>query len=187
MYQDLIISGFGGQGILAIGRLLAYAAMSEEKYVTFLPSYGPIMRGGTANCTVVVSSKPVGSPIVRNPRFAILMNVPSVVSFEERVKTGGLVLYNSDLVDKTNSNREDVDKVFIPANKLAEEMGSGRVANMVLTGAFIEITSIVALESAVRCLGEIVSEKHIDLMHADEAALRKGSVFARDGVLEKRQ
>ncbi|MFQ5863511.1 MAG: 2-oxoacid:acceptor oxidoreductase family protein [Candidatus Brocadiales bacterium] len=186
MYHDLIISGFGGQGILAIGRLLAHAAMREDKYVTFLPSYGPIMMGGTANCTVVVSSKPIGSPIVRNPQSAILMNAPSVVSFEERVKTGGLILYNSDLVDKANSKRVDVDKVFIPANKLAEEIGSGRVANMVLMGAFIEITGAVALESAVKCLKEVAGEKHMDLIHADEVALRKGSVFARGCALGKR-
>ena len=179
MYHDLIISGFGGQGILAVGRLLAHTAMLEEKYVTFLPSYGPIMRGGTANCTVVVSSKPIGSPIVRNPQSAIFMNAPSVVSFEERVKTEGLILYNSDLVDKADSKRTDVDKIFIPANTLAEEAGSGRVANMVLMGAFIEITQVVGMKSAVKCLKEVVSEKHIDLFQADKSALIKGSEFAR--------
>ncbi len=185
MYHDLIISGFGGQGILIIGRLLAHAAMVENRHVTFLPSYGPIMRGGTANCTVVVSSKPIGSPIVRNPRYAILMNAPSVAGLEGRVKTGGLVLYNSNLVDEADSRRVDVDRVFIPANGLAEEIGSGMVANMVMMGAFIQLTGVVTLESAVACLKEVVSEKYMDLLHANEAALREGSAFVKGHVLEK--
>lgn len=186
MYHDVVISGFGGQGILAIGRLLAHAAMVENKYVTFLPSYGPIMRGGAANCMVVVSSKPIGSPIIRNPQSAILMNAPSVAGFEKGVKTGGLILYNSDLIDKADSNRIDVDRVFIPANKLAGEAGSDRAANMVMMGAFVEMTGVVKLESAISCIKEVVSEKHMDLMRADEEALRKGSLLVRDRVLEKR-
>ncbi len=182
MYHDLLVSGFGGQGILAAGRLLAHAAMAENKHVTFLPSYGPIMRGGTANCTVVVSTKPIGSPVIRSPQSAILMNTPSVSCFEKRVKAGGLILYDSDLVDETESKREDVNKVVIPANALAEEAGSGRVANMIMMGAFIEITDVVGIESAVGCLKEIVGERHLDLFQADERALLKGSEFARDNV-----
>ncbi len=182
MYHDLIISGFGGQGILLTGRLLAHAAIAEGRHVTFLPSYGPIMRGGTANCTVVVSSKPIGSPIIRNPQSAILMNAPSAAGFEGRVKAGGLILYDSDLIDadRAGPGRQDTKKVFIPANTLAEEMGSGRAANMVMMGAFIRITRVIEIESAVRCLKEVVSEKHLNLIKADEAALRKGVEYARD-------
>lgn len=180
MYQDLIVSGFGGQGVLVIGRLLAHAAMTEGKHVTFFPSYGPIMRGGTANCTVVVSSgKPIGSPILRNPQAAILMNLPSVAGFEEKVKTGGLILYNSDLVNEADSKRADVSKVFIPANTLGEEAGSGMAANMVMMGAFIEITHVVGIDSALGSLKEVVGERHIDLSQADKAALIKGSEFAK--------
>jgi 2-oxoglutarate ferredoxin oxidoreductase subunit gamma len=182
MYHDLIISGFGGQGILIAGRLLAHAAIAEGRHVTFLPSYGPIMRGGTANCTVVVSSRPIGSPIIRNPQSAILMNAPSAAGFEERVKAGGLILYDSDLIDAdiAGCGGTDTRKVFIPANTLAEEMGSGRAANMVMMGAFIGITRVIGIDSAVRCLKEVVSEKHLDLIKADEAALRKGVEYARD-------
>ncbi|MEE9584802.1 MAG: 2-oxoacid:acceptor oxidoreductase family protein [Candidatus Brocadiales bacterium] len=179
MYQDLIISGFGGQGILAMGRLLAHAAMAENKHVTFLPSYGPIMRGGTAHCMVTISSKPIGAPIVRNPQSAILMNTPSVAGFEGRVKAGGLILYNSDLIDRADTKREDVNKVFIPANKLAEEEGTDRVVNMVMIGAFIEITQAVGIESAIGCLKDVIGEKHIDLFQTDRAALIRGSEFAK--------
>lgn len=178
MYHDLIISGFGGQGILAIGRLLAHAAMMEGKHVTFLPSYGPIMRGGTANCTVVVSSRPIGSPIIRNPHSAIIMNAPSVTCFEHRVRPGGLILYNSDLIDEKDSKRVDVEKLFIPANRLAEEAGSGRAASMIMMGAFIEITGVVGLGSAIKCLNEVIGERHIDLLQVDETALMKGSEYA---------
>ncbi|MCP4364131.1 MAG: 2-oxoacid:ferredoxin oxidoreductase subunit gamma [Planctomycetes bacterium] len=184
MYHDLIISGFGGQGILITGRLLAHAAIAEGRHVTFLPSYGPIMRGGTANCTVVVSSKPIGSPIIRNPQSAILMNAPSAAGFEGRVKAGGLILYDSDLIDAERAGHgkqdQDTKKVFVPANTLAEEVGSGRVANMVMMGAFVGITQVIGIESAVRCLKEVVSEKYLDLIKADEAALRKGVEYARD-------
>ncbi|MHC4197852.1 MAG: 2-oxoacid:acceptor oxidoreductase family protein [Planctomycetota bacterium] len=182
MYHDLIISGFGGQGILITGRLLAHAAIAEGRHVTFLPSYGPIMRGGTANCTVVVSSKPIGSPIIRNPQSAILMNTPSAARFEDSVKAGGLILYDSDLIDadRAGLGGTDTRKVFIPANTLAEEMGSGRAANMVMMGAFIGITGVIGIESAVKCLKEVVSEKYLDLIKADEAALRKGVEYVRD-------
>lgn len=182
MYQDLIISGFGGQGVLVIGRLLSYAAMRENKYVTFLPSYGPIMRGGTAHCTVVISSRPIGSPIIHKPLSAILMNVPSVLKFEGKVKPGGLVLYNSDLVDRTMSKRGNMEKVFVPATTIAQKVGSDRVANMVLAGAFIERTKVVSFDSASASILEAVGERHRDFVHLDEEALRMGVEFVRSGM-----
>ncbi|HHT9120882.1 MAG TPA: 2-oxoacid:acceptor oxidoreductase family protein [Candidatus Hypogeohydataceae bacterium YC41] len=183
MYTDLIISGFGGQGVLIIGRLLSYAAMREDRYVTFFPAYGPIMLGGEAHCTVVISTKQIGSPVVRNPLTAIVMNLPSLLSLEPKVKPGGFLIVNSDLVYRSHSKREDIRKIFIPANSIAERIGSGRVASMVALGAYIEATKVVSLESAILCLNKVVTEKHREFVHLDEEALKQGAEFVRAGNL----
>lgn len=183
MYLDLVISGFGGQGVLIIGRLLSYAGMYEGKNITFFPAYGPIMRGGKAYCTVVISTKPIGSPVVRNPLSAVAMNMPSMLGLKPRVKAGGLLIVNADLVERDYSKREDIKKIFIPANSIAEEIGSGRVANMVALGAHIEATKAVSLQSAIRCLDKVVTEKYRDFLHLDEEALKKGAEFVKAGNL----
>jgi 2-oxoglutarate ferredoxin oxidoreductase subunit gamma len=180
MYQDLIISGFGGQGVLIIGRLLSYAAMHEGKHLTFFPAYGPIMRGGEAHCTVVISTRPIGSPVVRNPLTAIAMNLPSLLSLEHGLKAGGLIIVNEDLAERHNSKREDIRKLFIPSNTIAEEIGSARVASMVALGAYVEVTRVVSLESVIKCLDKVVAEKHREFLHLDEAALRKGAEFIKN-------
>ncbi|HHT9154208.1 MAG TPA: 2-oxoacid:acceptor oxidoreductase family protein [Candidatus Tripitaka sp. YC43] len=177
MYTDLMVSGFGGQGVLIAGRLLSYAAMRENRYVTFFPAYGPIMRGGEAHCTVVISTKLIGSPVVRNPLAAIVMNLPSLLSLEPRVKPGGLLIANADLADRSHSRREDIKKVFVPANTIAEGIGSGRVASMVALGAYIEATRAVSLQSAISCLDKIITEKHREFLHLDEEALKRGATF----------
>ena len=182
MYTDLMVSGFGGQGVLIAGRLLSYAAMRENRYVTFFPAYGPIMRGGEAHCTVVISTRLIGSPVVRNPLTAIVMNLPSLLSLEPRVKPGGLLIANADLADRSHSRREDIKKIFVPANTIAEGIGSGRVASMVALGAYIEATGAVTLQSAMSCLDKIITEKHREFLHLDEEALKRGAEFVREKV-----
>ncbi len=179
MYTDLMISGFGGQGVLIAGRLLSYAAMREGRYVTFFPAYGPIMRGGEAHCTVVISTRPIGSPVVRSPLTAIAMNLPSLLSLEPRVKAGGLLVVNADLAERSYSSREDIKKIFIPSNTIAEEVGSVRVASMVTLGVYIEATGAVLLQSAISCLDKIITEKHKEFLRLDEEALKCGAEFLK--------
>ena len=181
MYTDLMVSGFGGQGVLIAGRLLSYAAMRENRHVTFFPAYGPIMRGGEAHCTVVISTKLIGSPVVRNPLTAIVMNLPSLLNLEPRVKPGGLLIANADLAERSHSRREDIKKIFVPANTIAEGIGSERVASMVALGAYIGATGAVSLQSAIICLDKIITEKHREFLHLDEEALNKGAEFVRAG------
>lgn len=177
MYEDLIIAGFGGQGIIFTGKLLSYAGLREGKEVTFFPSYGAEMRGGTANCTVVVSDSPISSPIVSSPKNAIMMSYPSYLKFFSKVSSGGRAVINSSLVsDKLG--REDVEVIRIPANEIAEEIGSPRIANMVILGAWIEKSGILSLESLVLCLEQVISKsKKKDLLSLNEEALRRGSHF----------
>lgn len=132
--ERMIFAGFGGQGIMVMGKILAYAGMLEGKNVTWLPSYGPEMRGGTANCNVVVSEKEVASPIVTKATTVVVMNKPSMEKFEKRVATGGILFVNSSLID-VKSTRTDIDVYYIPATELAEELGDIEAANMILLGA----------------------------------------------------
>ncbi len=135
MEERIIIAGFGGQGVMAMGQLLTYAGMIEGKHVSWLPSYGPEMRGGTANCSVIVSSEPVGSPVVVNSTTAIVMNKPSLDKFEPSVNKGGRLFINSSLIEQ-KSKRDDIEVYYISANEIADELGNMRVANMVMLGAY---------------------------------------------------
>ncbi len=139
MQNDVIMAGFGGQGVLLIGKMLAYAGMHEGKEVSWLPSYGPEMRGGTANCTVVISDRPVGSPVIRSPRAVLAMNLPSLDKFEPDVRPGGLLLINTSLIAR-KSTRDDVTIIDVPANEIANELGNPRGANMVALGAYLGAT-----------------------------------------------
>ena len=141
MQKEVIISGFGGQGVLFIGKLLAYTGLDEKKEVTWIPSYGPEMRGGTANCTVIISDEEIGSPNVKNPTAVIAMNLPSLDKYENMVKPGGVLVVNASMVNR-EVNRDDILVVSIPANDIAEELGSMRSANMVMLGALIGSGSI---------------------------------------------
>ena len=165
--------------MLIAGRLLSYAAMRENKHVTFFPAYGPVMRGGEAHCTVVIYTRLIGSPVVRNPLTAIAMNLPSLLSLEPRVKPGGLLIVNADLAERSHSGREDIKKIFVPANTIAEGIGSERVASMVALGAYIEATGVVTLQSAISCLDKIITEKHREFLHLDEEALKQGAEFLK--------
>ncbi len=146
MKLDVMFAGFGGQGIMLIGQMVAYAGMAEGKQVSWLPSYGPEMRGGTAYCSVVVSDDPIGSPVNRNPSCCVVMNRPSLEKFAPTVKVGGLLVVNSSLIPIT-AEREDIDELLVPCNDLAMELGTGKAANMVVLGAFVGRTDVVTLES----------------------------------------
>lgn len=145
MQTEIIFAGFGGQGVLLIGKLLAYAGMKQGKEVSWLPSYGPEMRGGTANCTVVISDKPVGSPVVKSPKVVIAMNKPSMDKFEPTLRTKGLLIVNSSLIDR-KSTRTDVDVIYVPANQIAIDIGNPKAANMVILGALLGRSNLVNLD-----------------------------------------
>ncbi|MEW6201973.1 MAG: 2-oxoacid:acceptor oxidoreductase family protein [bacterium] len=178
MYHDVIMAGFGGQGILLIGDLLALTAMNEGRHVTWMPSYGVEMRGGVANCTVVISSERIGSPITGSPYSAIVMNRPSLLKFAPRVKSGGVLIVNGSFMTAEDVPRSDLDALTVPTSEIALEIGDGRLASMVALGAFIEKTRCVSLENAIAALGEVVPPKRHNLLPINEEALRAGSRFA---------
>lgn len=173
MYQGVIMSGFGGQGVIKAGILLAYAGMIDGKQVTFFPAYGAEMRGGTANCSVVISSDEVTSPVVPRPDTVIIMNQPSLTRFEPTVKPGGLLLINSSLVSQ-DPKRKDVEVVKIPANDIAEKIGTIKIANMVMVGAYIKKTSAVKLDSVINSLSKVFTRAKKDILKKNEEALKKG-------------
>jgi len=172
----IIFSGFGGQGVLMMGYVLATSGMYEDKHVTYLPSYGAEVRGGTANCTVTVSDEPIASPVASFPDFAVLMNTPSLMKFEGRIKTGGTVFLNSDLVE-LRPKRSDIQVVAIPVNTIAVKLGSIRGANMVMIGAFIQKTGLVALKSVVKSVKSIFETKGAKVHKMNRAAIQEGAAF----------
>lgn len=178
-YYDVIIAGFGGQGVLAIGNLLAYAAMKEGRHVTYLPTYGVEMRGGTANCTVVISSKEIGSPIVHRPRAVISMNLPSLLKYGVRVQPKGLLMVNSSLIDLKEVSRNDVDLLAIPVNDMAIENGNPRMANMIALGAFVEKTKWVGATSVFDSLEKVFDERHHSLIPSNIKAIQIGMDYVK--------
>ena len=185
-YDDLVISGFGGQGVLIIGNLLADAAMREGRYVTFLPIYGVEMRGGTANCTVVVSSQQIGSPVIEKPHAGIIMNLPSLVKYQPRLLSGGLLLLNSSLIDPREANRPDIEILPVPVNEIAIENGNPRLANMVALGAFIERTKLVQMTSLFESLEKVIDQRYHSLIPSNIKAIERGAQFVKSVLLEKK-
>ncbi len=179
MQEEVIISGFGGQGSLFAGQLLAYAAMDQGLHVTWIPSYGPEMRGGKARCTVVVSDEEIGAPLVRRPSSAIVLNIPSMEAFEPAVKPGGVLVVNSSMVPD-RSEREDLKAIYVPASDLATKLGNIRMANVLCLGALLEATSVVTLDAVAEALDNHLPERHRDLLELNKDALRKGAELARD-------
>jgi len=175
METGFVLAGFGGQGILLIGKMLAYAGMHEGREVSWLPSYGPEMRGGTCNCTVVVSDRPVGSPVVERPRVVLAMNLPSMEKFEPALQPGGVLLYNTSLIHR-EASRSDVRVVKIPANEIAMELGSVRSANVVALGALVGATGAVSLDSVREVVRGAFAEKP-KLVAPNLEALRRGHVL----------
>ena len=173
MKKEIIISGFGGQGGLAIGKNLAEAGMPEGLNVTWAPSYGPEMRGGTANCSVVLSDKPVGSPVFARSTELIALNEPSLSKFEADVLPGGTVFVNSDVVtDKVS--RPDLTAYYIPCSKLAEEVGNPKVSNMVMLGAYVAATKILKPETIETMIAEMFSGAKAKFIPLNIEAFRKG-------------
>lgn len=172
MLIKMLMAGFGGQGVLSMGLNLAEAAMMEGKHVTFLPAYGAEVRGGTANCTVAISDDEIASPVASSPEFVIAMNQPSAVKFQYHLQSGGLFFLNSSLVEAEIA-RGDIEIVRIPANKIADEMGSPKAANMVMLGAFTKKSGVVELGSLIEALKKTLSSKK-KLIEINEKALRTG-------------
>jgi 2-oxoglutarate ferredoxin oxidoreductase subunit gamma len=177
-HEDIIFAGFGGQGVLFAGQLLSYAGMAENLHVTWIPSYGPEMRGGTANCTVILSEDEIGAPIVRYPTIAVIFNIPSMEKYEPLVKPGGLLLVNTSLVP-TPSAREDIHIVSIAASDIATELGNPRIANMVMLGALVGATDLVSLEAVTRQLEEHLSQRQRKWLEPNITALKKGAEIAK--------
>ncbi len=178
-YYDVIISGFGGQGVLVIGNLLAYASMREGKHVTYLPVYGVEMRGGTANCTIVISSHEIGSPVVGRPRAAIVMNLPSLIKYEPLIFPKGLLMINTSLIDLKEASRTDIELLPVPVNEVAIENGNPKLANMVALGAFIEKTRLVRMDSLFESLEKVLDERYHHLIPSNIKAIQVGAEFAK--------
>ena len=181
MEAQFLIAGFGGQGILLIGQLMAKAAMHEGKNVSWMPSYGPEMRGGEANCAVVISDEPIGSPLVTEPPVAVIMNLPSLKKFEPAMEKGGTLLYNTSLIDAA-PQRRDTKIISVPCNDIAESLGNSRVANMVMLGAVIAATNVIGSESAMDALKEVFGERKADLLPINRKALEAGMEAAQKAM-----
>ncbi|MCD6326274.1 2-oxoacid:acceptor oxidoreductase family protein [bacterium] len=176
MTTELIVAGFGGQGVLLFGKFLALSGLKEEKEVVWIPSYGPEMRGGTCNCTVVVSDDPIGSPIIDAPNTVVVMNKPSLTKFGPRVSSDGLLLINSSLID-TTSDRTDIKIETVPANEIALELGNGRAANMVALGAYIALTKAVKFDTVLDVIRESFAKKK-EFIDLNLAAAKRGYELA---------
>ena len=174
MQTEIFIAGFGGQGVLFAGQLLAYAAMDEGHEVTWIPSYGPEMRGGTANCSVVISDEEIGSPLVRHPQAFIAMNLPSLTKYEHNVRPGGIIVINASVIDR-KSVREDVLSVLIPGSEIAEELGDRRMTNMVLVGGLLANLPILSLDAVGRSLKAHLPIRHQRLLPLNLQALQRGA------------
>lgn len=176
MYQGIKISGFGGQGVISAGYLLAQAGMMEGKEVSFFPAYGAEMRGGTANCSVVVASEEVSTPIVSTPDTAIVLNEPSLAKFEPTIKPGGLLIINSSLIN-SKATRTDIKVLYVPCNQIAGELGNGKVMNMVALGAFVSATGAMSIDAIARALPKVYKKLKPEVIELNIKALKRGAEF----------
>ncbi len=180
MEEKIVIAGFGGQGVMALGQLLTFSGMTEGKNVSWLPSYGPEMRGGTANCNVVISTEKVGSPVVIDSTSAIVMNRPSLDKFEEGVVENGKLFINSSLIDR-ETTRDNIDVYYIPANEIANDLGNPRVANMVMLGAYLEATKSVEVDTILnKAFQAVFGESKAHLLPINKEALEKGADLVKN-------
>jgi len=173
MQKEIIIAGFGGQGVLFGGQVVAYAAMDTGKEVTWIPSYGPEMRGGTANCTVVIADDEIGSPLVKNPPLAIALNLPSFDKYEEVLAPGGTLVVNKSMVDR-EAKRADIHVIFVPCNEIAEEIGDKKLLNMVAVGALLSALPEISLKDVEKALEGHLPARHKHLLPKNYEALRRG-------------
>ena len=176
MQTEVLIAGFGGQGVLLSGQLLAYAAMDEGKQVTWIPSYGPEMRGGTANCIVIISDEEIGSPLVQSTSALIAMNLPSLDKYEHEVKPGGLLVLNQSMVTR-EPLRTDIRVIKVPGNEIAEELGDRRMTNMVLLGALLANLPVLPLEAVEKSLQTHLLARHQRLLALNIQCLCRGAQF----------
>jgi 2-oxoglutarate ferredoxin oxidoreductase subunit gamma len=180
MLIKTVFSGFGGQGVLMMGYILAVSAMRGGMQVTYLPSYGAEVRGGTANCTVSISDEDIASPVASSPDYVIAMNKPSLIRFEGQIKTKGTIFLNSDLID-INPEREDIEVFKIPANTLAKNIGSERAMNMIMLGAFVSKTKITSIDSLMNGLAEVIKKKSASQMKINRKGLEMGVKYVLKG------
>ena len=174
--KQILFSGFGGQGILFAGKFLAYKGLTDGKQVSWLPSYGPEMRGGTASCGVILSDEPVGSPIVTNPDVLVAMNLPSLDKYESAVVPGGVIFADSTLIER-KVERDDVTVYYIPATKMAGDNGIPSLANMIIVGKLLEVLEDYCEESVTASLGKVISARKADMYDANRKALQLGADF----------
>ena len=176
MIIKTIFSGFGGQGVIMMGYLLAMAGIREDKNVTCLPSYGAEVRGGTANCTVVIATEEIASPVASEPEYAVLMNNPSLFRFQNQVQSGGAIFLNSSMIE-TRPVRGDLEVLEVPANDLAKEVGDDKVANMVMLGAFIKKSELVSMDTLHQVVRETFSSRNLGIVKLNRSALLAGYNF----------
>jgi 2-oxoglutarate ferredoxin oxidoreductase subunit gamma len=181
MQKEIIIAGFGGQGVLFAGQVIAYAAMDLGREVTWIPSYGPEMRGGTANCTVVIADEEIGSPLVQHPPYAIALNLPSFDKYEMLMQPGGALVVNSSMVDR-GAKRTDITTIFVPANEIAEEIGDKKLTNMVTVGALAAAMPELGLEAIEAALKGHLPARHQHLLPKNYEALRRGYSAAKEQI-----
>ncbi len=173
---QILIAGFGGQGVLFAGKLLAYKGLVSDKQVSWLPSYGPEMRGGTANCSVIISDEPVGSPIVSKPDILVAMNLPSLQKYENDVVSGGIIIVDSTLISK-KVEREDVTTYYVPATKIAKDEGFATLANMILMGKLMKASDMLGFEGIEETVKKVVPPKKANLIDINIKALKTGYDF----------
>lgn len=178
MLEEIIISGFGGQGVLSLGQNLAYAAMIEGKEISWMPSYGPEMRGGAANCITIISDKQISSPIITKFDTAIILNQPSLDKFESKVKPGGLLIYESTNI-LNPPTRKDIEVIGIPAADKANELNNIKVLNMVVLGAYLEKKPIIKLDSVIDALKKVLPERYHHLLPLNRQALESGAELVK--------
>lgn len=178
MEHKIVMAGFGGQGIMAIGQLTTYAGMVEGKHVSWLPSYGPEMRGGTANCAVIISDTPVSAPTVTASTAGIIMNAPSLDKFEPEALPGAKFFINSSLINR-KIQRDDIEGFYIPVNDIAAEIGNPKVANIVMLGAFLEITKVVSPETVLKVFTKVFGENKAKFIPMNQKAMEEGSKYAK--------
>ena len=171
--EKIIIAGFGGQGVLSLGQFIAYAALYENKAVTWLPSYGPEMRGGTANCSVIVSDEPVASPLVDKADIIVAMNRPSLDKFEEHVKPGGVLVINSSIIDR-KAVRDDITVVYCDANGIAESIGNPKGANVAILGSTLAKAPVTSVDSMMEAIRIELGEKKARFLEGNKKALQAG-------------
>lgn len=180
MLIKAVFSGFGGQGVLMMGYLIAAAGMEEGKNVTYLPSYGAEVRGGTANCTVSISDEEIASPVASEPEYVVVMNKPSFIRFQNQVQSGGIIFLNSNLVDM-RPIRGDIEVYGVPANDLAVKIGSDKAANMVMVGALTNKTKLISAESFKKVLKEVFANKNPHVLEMNEMAFYEGFTYLEQG------